>query len=81
MTSPAGEERRVPFKVGDDVLVPYIKGHISALKSSGIITFILPPYAIVNIIYGRQTGKWTGKITELDRRNRGKPRRRESDHG
>ncbi len=70
------KERRKPFKVGEEAVVPHIRGHISRWKSYGVITGIAPPYAIVNISYGSHKGKWQGLITELSRRARYLPERR-----
>lgn len=69
-------ERRRPFREGESVVVPAIQGHISNLKSSGVIRTLSPPYARVYITYGKQTGTWTGSISELSRRGRSLPERR-----
>ena len=71
------KERRKPFIVGEEgVCVPVIPGHISNLVSYGTITALVPPYAKVFMVYGKQTGTWEGLISQLSRRARYKSERR-----
>lgn len=70
------KERRKPISVGEEVCVPVIQGHISNLVSYGTVTILAPPYAKVNMVYGKQTGIWEGLISQLSRRVRCKSERR-----
>lgn len=52
---------------GSTVRVSAIKGNISMLTRTGIITMISPPYCRVKIKYGRkQIGYWDGLINDVE---------------
>lgn len=55
------------IKVGDTVVVPSVRGHISSLKMTGQVVSIWGDCCKVLIIYGRQKGHWTGKLSDVRR--------------
>ncbi len=69
-------ERRLPIAIGEEATATATPGHISNLVSYGTVTALVPPYAKVRMVCGKQTGIWHGLISQLGRRARYKPDRR-----